>query len=677
MPPKRKVEVEDLLRLKALDDPQMSPDGRKVVFTVQTVDPDKNRYLAHLWMGNVETGAVQQFTHGPVYDTAPRWSPDGHRIAFLRNQDGASHLWMIAAGGGEAYRLDSLSEGAIGAPHWSPGGDKIAFTFRPTHPDWTQDARQKRAARGLTDPPRVITRLRYKAEGLGFLDLREHIWVCDAETGEARQLTGGEFDDSDPTWSPDGGWIAFLSNRSDDPDMEPHKTNLWLVPVAGGAPVEIPLPFGHKRNLSWSPDGRHIAYIGCETTEDPWTAHNDRQWVIPVNPPAAGMARCLTAGLDRFVGLATIADVGLTAETAQNPIWFGDSSRLFFLLSDRGNAHVYTVGLDDGTEPEAVVSGTLNVQAFSADSRGEVFALLISRPTVPAEICLARHSTWSDLTQLSRMNAHVLDELSLSEPEECWFESSDGLDIQGWLLKPPDFDPRQKYPSLLYVHGGPDNQYGNTFFHEFQVLAARGMVVFYANPRGSMGRGEHFATSIQGNWGSVDYQDLMAAADYAASLPYVNPERMAVAGGSYGGYMVAWIIARTDRFCCAIAERGSYNEHSGMGTSDWPPLEDGYWPGNTWDRPERLWEQSPLRYAANIHTPLLLIHSEGDWRCPIGQAEELFTALKWLKREVVFVRYPQETNHELTWSGPPDLRVDRLHRVADWLAQHLRIEPRG
>jgi acylaminoacyl-peptidase len=523
----------------------------------------------------------------------------------------------------------------------------------------------------------VITRLRYKAEGLGFLDLREHIWVCDAETGEGQQLTGGEFDDGDPAWSPDGGWIAFLSNRSDDPDMHPHKTNLWLIPATGGASVEIPLPFGHKRNLSWSPDGQYIAYIGCETTEDPWTAHNDRLWVIPVSPPTAGTARCLTAGLDRFVGLATIADVGLTAETAQNPIWLGDGSRLFFLLSDRGNTHVYTVGLDDGTEPEAVVSGTLNVQSFSADSRGEVFALLIGRPTEPAEIYLARHATLSGLTQLSRMNAHVLDELSLSEPEECWFESSDGFNIQGWLLKPPDFDPRQKYPLLLYIHGGPDNQYGNTFFHEFQVLVARGMVVFYVNPRGSMGRGERFATSIQGNWGSVDYQDLMAAADYAASLPYVHPERMAVAGGSYGGYMAAWIVAHTDRFCCAIAERGSYNEHSGMGTSDWPPLEDGYWPGNTWDRPERLWEQSPLRYAANIHTPLLLIHSEGDWRCPIGQAEELFTALTWLKREVVFVRYPQKTNHELTWSGPPDLRVDRLHRVANWLAQHLRIEPRG
>jgi dipeptidyl aminopeptidase/acylaminoacyl peptidase len=303
--------------------------------------------------------------------------------------------------------------------------------------------------------------------------------------------------------------------------------------------------------------------------------------------------------------------------------------------------------------------------------------LAISKPTMPGELFVLRLETAStavvtELRQLTRLNADWLDKVQLSEPEEVWFDSFDGTKIQGWLLKPPDFDPTKRYPLLLYIHGGPHAQYGNTFFHEFQLHAARGYIVVYTNPRGSMGYDETFAAIIRGNWGDVDFKDIMAAADFAASLPYVDESRMAVAGGSYGGYMTNWIVTHTDRFRCAITDRSVVDLVSMAGTSDFPFKPDGYWEGNFWDRPEKLWEQSPLRYVANVKTPLLIIHSEGDLRCPIGQAEELFAALKRLKKEVVFVRYPQETSHGLSRSGPPDLRLDRLNRICEWLDKWCR-----
>lgn len=676
---RRPIAAEDLLRLRYVGNAHISPDGAAVVFTVKVVDTEKNRYLSHLWMGDVETGRVRQFTYGEVSDSAPSWSSDGSRIAFLRTKDKRSQIWVIPRDGGEARQLTKLDEGSIGAPAWSPSGERLAFAFRPTHPDWTDSAFEKRKESGKSSPPRVVTRLYYRLDGEGFLDLRQHIWTCDASTGEARQMTDGDYDDDGPAWSPDGRWLAFLANRSDDPEQRSYEVDVWRIPAAGGDIERLPTPTGYKGNLSWSPDGTHIAYTGYATEDDPWKPRNDRLWVLHVEK---GEAQCLTDSLDRTAANMTIGDTREALSGGQLPYWSADGRRLFFLVSDRGSCHLYAASLDGG-QPRALTEGPLDVVSFSADRDGKAFALVVSSSAQPPEVFVGR-GTGSrnkpnpvpplELRPLSRMNAPWLEEVQVSQPEEAWIKSFDGTEIQGWLLKPPDFDPETSYPLLLYVHGGPHAQYGNTFFHELQVHAARGYVVLYTNPRGSFGYGEEFAASIRGKWGSLDYQDVMAAADFAASLPYVDSGRMAIAGGSYGGYMTNWAISHTDRFRCAITDRSVVNLHSDFGTVDYPDHVDGYFPGNAWDRPETLWELSPLRYAANIKTPLLVIHSEGDLRCPISHAEQLYVALKHLKREVVFVRYPPETSHGLSRTGPPDLRLDRLHRIADWLDVHLKKE---
>ncbi|MCI0440816.1 MAG: S9 family peptidase [Chloroflexi bacterium] len=665
---KRLITAEDLLKLKFIGGPQISPDGERAAFTVKAVETQKNHYVTHLWMADIGTGRVRQFTHGEVTDGAPQWSPDGGCIAFVRTKDKQSQIWIIPADGGEAWQLTKLDEGGIGAPQWSPDGRRIALTFRPTHPDWTEKAGKEREEKGLSNPPRIITRLFYRMDGEGFLDTRQHLWTCDAETGEAKQLTSGEYDSGNPAWSPDGKRLAFTSNRSADPEMRPYEIDIWLMPSEGGELRRVPTPIGSKRSLVWSPDGKRIAYVGYAVGEDPWGIHNDRLWVVGVEN---GDARCLTESLDRAVGNVTLGDARVMFGGSP-PAWSKDGERLFFQVSDKGSAHLYTVSPSDA-RPIALTKGAIDVLGFSVDAKAAAFILLIDQPSQPPEVFSGSlDAEGFALRPLTMLNAPILDGLTLSEPEEVWFSSSDGTEIQGWVMKPPDFEAGRKYPFLLSIHGGPHAQYGNVFFHEFQMLAARGYVVMYANPRGSFGREEEFAACIRGDWGNLDYDDVMAAADFAETLPYVDTERMAVMGGSYGGYMTNWIVGHTGRFRCAITDRSVSNLHADFGTVDWPEHVDGYWPGDAWDRPESMWEMSPLKYAASISTPLLILHSEGDLRCPIHHAEQLYVALKLLKREVAFIRYPQETNHSMSRTGPPDLRLDRLGRMTEWLDKHLK-----
>jgi len=668
----RPVSIADLKRFHFVGDPQVSPNGEHVAFTVKVIDAQKNRYLTNLWMADISTGGVRQFTFGDADDSSPRWSPDGNSIAFLRRQADQSQMWIIPYKGGEARQITRLPEGSVGPSDWSPDSRNIAFTFRPTHADWTKSAVGERSKSGQANPPRVITRLLYRSEGSGFLDCRRQVWKCDVVNAAATQVTFADYDVDGPVWSPDGQYLAFIADRDDKYETSPYAREIWITSPDGRESKMLSASMGFASGLSWSPDCKRVAYTGHAFEDDPWKPRHNRIWIVQVD---GGGSQCLTQSLDRTVGNATLGDV---REYGNNrPVWSAEGDRLFFTVSDSGNCHLYTVGLD-GRQCVPLTKGNLDISGFTVDAQSENIALLVGTANQMAELYVANIGIPEpgavNLRQISHFNDEVTAELLIQDPEEVRFESGDGTPIQGWLLKPPDFDPSNAYPLVLSIHGGPHNQYGNVFFLELRVLAAQGYVVLYCNPRGSEGYSEEFSACIRGNWGGVDYDDLIAASDFAAGLDWVDADRMAVIGGSYGGFMVNWIIGHDNRFRCAVTERTVSNMHADFGTVDLPEYADGagYWEGNAWDNPDALWQQSPLKYVANMHTPLLIMHSEGDLRCPIHHAEQLFAALRHLRREVVFVRYPIETDHGMSRNGPPDLREDRLNRLVDWLKAHLK-----
>ncbi len=659
---KRRIRREDLARLRIPESPAVSPDGRYCAFVVRQMDLEKNRYLSHLYLVDLESGALRQLTFGEVKDAHPVWHPDGRTLAFVRApaDDGKAQIYVMRVDGGEARALTDFPEGGITDFRWSPDGRQLGVLFLPKHPDWTKEAMEKRKKEGRSNPPRVIRRVYYRLDGVGFLDSFMHLYLVDGETGRIRQRTRGNFHVQAFDWSPDGRQIAILANRDRLWEERFWAVDIWLLEPEGGKMQKLGTPPGRKMGLAWSPDGRYLAYVGTLDKEDPWSPRNARLWLWDLQQ---GEARDLCPEVfPAYVGNVTLSDTREAFHGAPPLHWDAKSKNIYTHLSEKGSCYLAVFRREGGYETP--VTGSHDVYAVS--HAGERTVVALSTATQPGELYLVRDGGYQRLTEL---HDDFQKEVVLSDPEEVWIRADDGVEIQAWILRPPDLRKGKKYPGLLYIHGGPHAQYGNTFFHEFQYLAAEGWVLLYGNPRGSMGREEEFARAIRGAWGGRDYADVLHLADYLASLPEVDEKRIAIAGGSYGGYMVNWAIGHTDRFACAITDRSVVNLHSFAGTTDFPFIPDGYWKGNAWDSPEHLWKQSPLRYAANIRTPLLIIHSEGDLRCPIGQAEELFAALKRLHREVVFVRYPLETSHGLSRTGPPDLRLDRLQRIRDWLAQ--------
>ncbi|MDM7460779.1 MAG: S9 family peptidase [bacterium] len=665
---KRAITIDDLFRIKLLGSPQIAPDGSQVVFVYKWIDIEKNKYFSNLWRVRIGE-AAQSFTYGEWSDSQPRWSPDGKHIAFVSNrQKPKSQIYVIPADGGEARPITHLEEGSIGEFAWSPDGSRIAFIYRETAPEWREQARKERQEKGFSTPPRIIRRAYWRLDGDGaFVDQRYHLYVVDVRTGETTLLTTDpEFSESSPTWSPCGNYIAFISNRHPDPDNHPGYDSIWIVSATGGALRKVDAPDGPKYAVRWSPDGKYLAYIGNPYPDDPYP-RNDHVWRVSVE---GGDAIDLVARLDNTVGVGTLTDVREFGGGA--PIlWSADSQHLYFLVSERGGVYPYRVKVD-GTHLDSLLDGDFEVADMSLSQDEHRLALLKGDATHPHELFLAeRTGNTLSMTQLTQFNQPLLDEVAIAPPEEFEVVADDGVKVHGWLLKPPDFEPARKYPTILMIHGGPHAMYGRVFFHEFQLHAAQGYVVAYTNPRGSVGYGEAFARAIKGDWGNRDFKDLMTLTDYLAGLPFVDAERMGVAGGSYGGYMTNWIVGHTNRFKAAITDRSVVNLVSMGGTSDFPMIPNRYWQGNFWDEPQKLWECSPLAYAGRITTPLLIVHSEGDLRCPISEADQLFAALVRLGREVLYIRYPAESSHGLSRSGPPDLRRHRLEQYLAWWREKL------
>ena len=665
---KRAVALEDLLRFELAGETQISPDGRRAVITVKRADSEKNKYFTRLWMADSDSGTSVPFTSDGHSDSSPRWSPDGSKIAYVSNRDDEekSQIYVISPDGGEAQPLTKFEDGSITALSWSPDGSKLLFLYRATPEPWRKDAKKEREEKKLSSPVRVHTKLFYRLDGFGYFD--ESFWqvyVADSATGEVTRLTDEALHHTCPAWSPDGSRILFIADRREDNDLD-NRPEFWTIPASGGEPDKIEAPAGPKEAVAWSPDGKWIAYIGHTWPDDTWGGRNERVMLIPAG--GAAEAKDLTGESDKAVGYLTLAD-NHESGGGLALIWAPDSESIYFPISEQGATLLYRVNRD-GTALTALTPQDKELCCFSMSADGGRFGVTLGDAVEFANAFMGAAGEWK---QVSDLNRAYKDEAAFQMTEDLRIPSDDGM-VHAWLLRPPDFDPSRKYPLVVYVHGGPALQYGGRSapLHEHQWLAANGYVVIFSNPRGSKGYGEAHTMAIRGDWGNKDWADVQAVADYGCSLPYVDSARTAIMGGSYGGFMTAWAVGHSDRFRCAITDRLVGNIHSFSGTCDFAWEHGKFYQGNAWDDPSDMWRCSPLAYAGRINTPLMIVHSDGDLRCPVSQAEELFAALRMQRKEVEFVRYPAESSHGLSRNGPPDLRLDRLRRNLAWLDKYLK-----
>jgi dipeptidyl aminopeptidase/acylaminoacyl peptidase len=658
---RRGVEVDDLLKIRFPHQAALSPDGRRVVFALGRLDHGANEWRASLWMVPVTGGDPQPLTLDEARDASPVWSPDGRWIAFLSTRGDrrrgrkkpSAQVWVMPADGGEARQLTFCAAG-VSQPAWSPDANTIAFVARGA-PDATEGA-------GDDEEPvvREVTRAKYKFDGMGFLEGYAHIWTVPAAGGEPVRLTDGDFDHEAPAWVPGGREIVFVANRTAEADFA-FARDLWAADVATRALRRLTLHPGPALSPSPSPDGRWVAFVGHDFHAG--SATNAGVWVVPT---AGGDAVNLTAAFDRSVGNAVGSDARLVP-LVPSIAWTPDASAVTFYATDRGSTHLYRVTVADrwvhqltgGSEVVAdltAAAGTVVYQRMTPTSLDELWVL------PPA----------GEPYRLTGVNDALRAELELAEPRHFAFRGVDSWPMDGWLLVPPGFDPGRQYPAILRIHGGPHAAYGDAWNHYVAVLAARGYVVVWTNPRGSQGYGEAFARAVVEDWGGKDSQDILLGLDHAIGLGGIDPARVAVTGGSYGGFMTNWLIGHTARFCCAVTEVCVSNLHSFYGTSDigatWGEVE---WGGSPWEAPERLLRHSPIMYVRQITTPVLITANEADHRCPIEQSEQFFIALRKLGKEAQFLRFSGES-HSMSSAGRPRPRLERLRRLLDWFDRHLR-----
>lgn len=661
----RPWQATDYYKLTALADPKVSPDGRRIAFTVTTVVEDKDRRHSEIWMvatDGAAGGAAYRYTSPSTEASNPSWSPDGSLLAFSSRREGSEDdVWFLRTGapGGEAFQI----KGVHSLPQFSRDGQWLLFGWRGADPDsanakkepWRTRVSPVAITRG-PDPKRfdgrVYTSIPTVGDERGFLPPREtrrpiHLYLVPIAGGDPRQLTTGDLSQVGAVWSPDGKTIAFVQDSTETVEVRDQgHPEIYLVTVAGGATRRLATGFVESTSPTWSPDGQTIAFT-CSKGRG---AEND----LCVIPAAGGTPRNLTADWPLDPGSAT---------------WSPDGKTIYIDAETRGNVHLFAVAPTGGPVRQ-VTTGERQLRGFSQSGDGRTLAYTSSDVTHAVELWVAPLATPARDRKLTSFNDALMASVAMIPADTFWYTGVGGMRIEGWLMKPYGYQPGRKYPLVLSIHGGPHSNYGNVLFPEFQMLAGQGYWTLFTNPRGSSGYGHDFTFATRGRWGMEDFQDLMQAVDVVIARGGVDTARMAVLGGSYGGFMTNWVVGHTNRFRVAETDRSIWNWYSWYGSSDAQGLTDYEFLGEPWEQDSLYKFYSPMTYAARIQTPMLIVHSEDDKRTPITDGEQLFMTLRKRGIPSEMVRYPR-SYHGLSRTGPPWLLVDRLERIRTWFAHWI------
>jgi dipeptidyl aminopeptidase/acylaminoacyl peptidase len=655
-----RLTAQDAFNIEFAADPQISPDGKRIIYVRQFGDIMSDKSYSNLWVINFDGTDNRPLTTGNRSDTSPRWSRDGSRIIYISDGEGAPQIYMRWMDSGQTARLTNLQFPPAGIA-WSPDDKNISFTaFVPDKPAQVANMPSAPAGAKWADPPTIVDKLVYRFNGPGYLKSGyTHLFVLPAEGGTPRQISSGNFQHGGPAfraseavWTPDGKYLIMSVNRRPNYEMEPMDTEVYEFSVADGAARALTNRRGPDGSPAVSPDGKYVAYLGFD---DKFQGYQVTRLYV-MNRDGSN-SRLLSTALDRDVA---------------NPRWSENSGRVYFQYDDQGNTKLAYLTLD-GKITQLAGNIATGGSAYSGGSysvsKTGAFAFTYGSPAQPGDIAVG-----PQVKTITAVNEDLLAQKRLGEVEMFWYPSShDGRKIQGWIIKPPDFDPGQKYPLIIEIHGGPFANYGDRFDLEKQVWAAKDYVVLYTNPRGSTSYGGEFGNLIHHKYPGDDFYDLNSGVDAVIAKGYVDPDNLFVTGGSGGGVLTAWMVGRTNRFRAAAAAYPVINWYSFVLTSDIGNWTSKYWfPGLPWDNVEHYEKRSLLSVVKNVKTPTMVITGEEDYRTPMSESEQYYQALKLLNVESVLVRVPGEP-HGIR--RRPSHWMAKMLNIVGWFDQHKKTNP--